>query len=826
VTVFHDADEKWMVQTESEIDPTRDHGKIESSTLKNFLSRPVLINSFSIARNANVDIILDPWSLYMSNAQVSEKLDNFYLFRGKMCIKMVINGSGFYYGHFLAYYVPQSLDDDKGSFIRGDSLDNVVKTVYPHIWLDPTTSRGGEMKLPFYNAHNWISLPEATQREMGRLFIQDIVQLKHANDLTPHPVRVSVFAWFEDVEICHTTERARDTLSPQAGVGAALTAVVGANQASKDEYGEGIVSHISSVAANAAHSLSGIPLIGKFAKATERASNKIHRFARFIGFSRPRQIREIQFVQNFDGGHLAATDQHDTSRSLALTSKQELTVDPRVTGLGGTDEMSVQFIAGKEAILQTVSLNPATAVADDLVWNSVVSPMLYQKSGNEIRFTPMAHLSVPFRWWTGTIIFRFQITASAYHRGRLRVTWDPLDQPSGPANYNLNYSRVVDIAQERDFEVPITWAQYRSWAEVDDYDRATSAIFGTTGSLSVRRNTANGVVGLYLVNEIAVPNTAADDDVFITISARAGDDFRLAGPREDRMEGIYFQSGLGSAVSHGGQEGNEADLEGTGLNTPGNPDATNSLAPIGTPSSDSNLYDVYFGEQGVASIRQILKRYCFVNCDLLTGAPAAGHYSLKGHVLPPYPGTGTGDDLHDATTPATTCTYANMTPLAWFLFCYTGFRGSIRWKFSVVDAQTAQSQVFGVKRSEPATSAEIKLGVTVTDLTQNRNSMAEASLAQGNLFSGALAMCTLGEGTIEAEFPFYSNRRFAPCRSTRNTVSTYDFGKGHMETWEFFYLGDTNTTTNVAKYVATGEDFSLSYYVGPPRMTVAALPVA
>jgi hypothetical protein len=812
-----------MVDIESTIDPTRDHGKVDTSSLKNFLSRPVLINSFNIARNSPIDISLNPWQLYMSNPNVKEKLDNFYLFRGRLCIKVILNGSGFYYGHFLAYYIPFALDDELGSFARGDPLDDLIKTVYPHIWLDPTTSRGGEMKVPFYNPHTWISLPEATHRDMGQLRICDIVQLKHANDLAPHSLRVSVFAWFEDVEICHTTSRDFDSLSPQSGMGGMVAAAAAMNQHSKDEYGEGIVSHVSSVAANAMQSLSGVPIIGNFAKATANAAGTIHKFARFLGFSRPRQIEEIKFVQHFDAGHMALTDQHDTSKSLALTSKQELTVDPRVVGLGGTDEMSLQYITSKEAILQTVAVNPATASADDLVWTSTVSPMLYRKSGDEIRFTPMAHASVPFRFWTGSLIFRFQITASAYHRGRFRVTWDPINQASGAANYNLNYSRVVDIAQERDFEIPITWAQFRAWHEVDDFDRANTELYGTSPLTGVRRNTANGVIAMYVVNEIAVPNTAADDDVFVTVTVRAGPDFRLAGPRDSRMAQLSYQSGVGSSVSEGAHESAEGYMEGTGIEAEGKPGSTQSIAPIGDmDNNDAHLYDVYFGEQAVVSIRQLLKRYSFVHAEDFTWSSSNALVTRISHNMPPLKGTGTGDDLHVGS--GQPCTYATMNILTWFFPAYTGYRGSLRWKVSIIDSQTAQSYLMGVTRHEPVTSAEVAIGRIETDMNLPGNAPAANSLVLGSLFDGALARNTLGEGTLEFELPFYSNRRFAPCRLRRNTNSTLALGKGHCESWKMFVFGDANTTTTLAKFVAVGEDFSLSFYVGPPRMTLAALP--
>jgi len=819
---FHDAEQTWVVEPESVIDPTRDHSMQTDASLRDFLKRPVKIDSFLISRNTAVSRFIDPWSLLIESPTVRKKLDNFYLFRAKLCLKITINGSGFYYGHFIAHYIPRSTEDDFSRFTN-DPLDTMRKTVYPHVWLNPTFSKGGEMKLPFFCPSTWLTLPEKNYNEMGVLYFSDLVQLKHANDLAPNPIRVTTFAWFEDVDVSTPTRRVVDSTSYQSGVGAAITSVMAANQSSRDEYGEGIVSHISSTAANIAGSLSRAPIIGPFARATERVAGGVGRFARFLGFSRPRQINEIIYTQNFDGGHLAATDQGDTSKSLALTSKQGLTIDPRTAGLGGIDEMSLAYIAGKEAVLTTFSINPSTAVSGDLLFTSMVTPMLFQSDADDIQLTPMAHASLPFRYWTGTIIFRFMVTGSAYHRGRLRLVWDPLDVPTVEPAENTIYSRVIDVEQERDFEMAISWGQFRSFGKVAGPDRIDVSVGNpngfNTGNIVFDRSTCNGCLGLFLTNEIAVPNTAADSELFITVTARAGDDFKVASPTSYQVDVLHqpiYQLGEGSPVSDSGTPEATTESEHTSHGEPG---SGMQIAPIGAQHEYGNIFDVHFGEHGAANVRGILKRYNYHSVeDLGQNAAISAIASVIVRNIFPLTRGSRPDAIHGAGT-----NFVPFNLVAWYALGYTSWRGSLRWKYAASDLPTNQTHLLSVRRGKP-TSAD-GTGTIAADVSGSLAQMNDAASVYGNASDGALIRSTVGEGTLEAEFPYYSNYRFSSCRKFNASTSVKELDKGFAETWVYTVLGDTTGTTRLYTFVSTGEDFSFLYYVSPPRLSRASLPI-
>jgi len=65
---------------------------------------------------------------------------------------MLISGNSFYYGRALVSYNPFLLRDDVTRNRAFFEQDLVGASQKPHFMLDPTTSQGGEMMLPFFVA--------------------------------------------------------------------------------------------------------------------------------------------------------------------------------------------------------------------------------------------------------------------------------------------------------------------------------------------------------------------------------------------------------------------------------------------------------------------------------------------------------------------------------------------------------------------------------------------------------------------------------------------------------------------------------------------------
>lgn len=191
---FSDADSPWSYHVDSSLDATYNLAKTADANLGDFLSRPILIRSYQWTPSAQLFESFNPWNDYFSNTAVKSKMDYFRNFRCTLCLKVMLNGNSFYYGRALMSYNPYETNDDVTLQRIFFEQDIVGASQKPHVLLDPCSSQGAEMCLPFVYPENWfdITLP-GWNTEMGSITIHDFDVLNHANGGTD-PITVNVFA--------------------------------------------------------------------------------------------------------------------------------------------------------------------------------------------------------------------------------------------------------------------------------------------------------------------------------------------------------------------------------------------------------------------------------------------------------------------------------------------------------------------------------------------------------------------------------------------------------------------------------------------------------
>jgi len=370
-------------------------------------------------------------------------------------VEVVINGNGFQYGRMLVSYLPFSALDYLSTMAALIRSDLVQASQMPHIFLDPTTSTGGEMKLPFFNYTNYCEIPTSEWSELGRLYFRTLNSLKHANGATD-VVTISVFAWAENVSMSVLTSVDQDTLTPQSGE------VEEANN-------KGMISGPATSVAKFAAYLSGVPYIGPFATATEIGAGAVAAMAKIFGYCRPNITKAPEPFRPTPFSSLAVTNVPDNAQKLTVDDKQELTIDPRISGLGGVDPLNIREIAKRESYLTTFTW-PIGAAPDTMLWNARIDPVTWaEDTGPPVsyHFPACAFAALPFQYWKGSMKFRFQIVASSFHKGRLKIVYDPNYIANNTyltySEYNTNYLKIVDIAEEQDFTVEVGMGQNTSF---------------------------------------------------------------------------------------------------------------------------------------------------------------------------------------------------------------------------------------------------------------------------------------------------------------------------------------------------------------------------
>jgi len=810
---FSDQIDPYLYSVESVIDPTRKLQDSNDATLQNFFSRPIKIATHEWAVNSNLSFDINPWSLYFGNPRVTNRLSNYNIMRAKLHVKIVINGNGFQYGRAMVSYLPFDIYDTLSSNAALIRQDLVQASQQPRVFLDPTTSQGGELVLPFFNYMNYCSIPYSQWSALGQLYFRSLNPLKHANGATDL-VTISVFAWAEDVEMSVLTSAECDDILPQSGK-------------EVDEVNkEGIVSGPATAIAKAAGALTKVPYIAPFAQATEMAASTTAAIAKMFGYCRPPVVKNPDPYKPYVASSLAMTNTGDGPSKMSVDAKQELSIDPRIAGLNGVDSLNIKEIAKRESYLTTFSWNIGTA-PETLLWNARVDPCIWaQNSGppTTYHFPACAMAALPFKYWTGTMKFRFQIVCSAFHKGRLKVVYDPNYFKSN--EYNTNYLSIIDIADKTDFTVEIANGQPITLLEhVKPGKESISTMYSTTPyTAPPSYPRSNGVVGVFVVNELTTPNSVQSNDIEINVFVSMGDDFEVFVP-DDHFQYFTCKPTLQP------QSGYEGKLVSESQNTeePSAPQQMHAETLGPTMSDNSDINKVYTGEC-ITSFRTMLKRYNLWNAvGSLTNEPRTRGGRLS--MFPYYRGRVAGAvDLDSANNPYN---YCNTILLHWCAWAFSGWRGSIRWKILprgpivLNHKSTIYIQRHSMGANEPAfrrfsatpvgastDSAASRTIVIEDDFTNFPKQLVPFSGTKGQVYQ-----CGEINPSVEFEMPYYSPYRFTPGKeedhtSIANWKEGFDYlidARGYPENfWDF--------------HVAAGEDLQFYFFTGLPRLYYEASP--
>lgn len=933
---FSDADSPWAYHIGGAPDSSYDVGGTDDASLAEFLSRPVKIATYQWTPEAQLFQGFNPWKLYFADPKVIQKLSNFRNFRCTLCIKVMLNGNSFYYGRALLSYNPLLIQDDVTLNRAFFEQDIVGASQKPHVLLDPCSSQGAEMCLPFIFPENWFDITTSNWEDvMGECIIHDFSVLKHANGGTD-PVTVNIFAWAENCELCIPTSltpqsswkptlpdnvdefgyprpmdskpetpppKPKKGRPPRRAKAVSMTPATpfkqqsewedelvydeqakgppkktkakgkgsnvrkkgnnnnssgnsNNNNSSNDEFKkDGLISKPATAIASAANALSMIPVIAPYAKATAMVATKVGQIAKLFGYSRPQIMTDISTYVPRYTGNLTNTDSPEALQKLSVDAKNELTIDSRVTGMDGSDEMTIHSIVSRESYLTQFDW-AESAVTDTFLFSAVVTPTHFRTlipaaPVEEIHQTALSFGSLPFRYWQGTIKFRFQIVCSEYHRGRLRIVYDP--NILTDTSYNATYSTIIDIAEERDFEYEVKWVNVRQWQKVPTITEAKGeSLIGTTTPLSPNPVWTNGTLNVYVVNELATPSMSAAD-VKVLVWCSAGDDYAVSVPRsfEGLNETSYFQQQsrwsdnkfcpdcgqpwtdcdcysaddeksyiMINGFPYSAQAEEQMAVTTDDSNIPVEPDPVNSFGD--SPIMDDNQYLIYQGER-VLSFRDLLRRYHFWTSlyasNVVTSSTGIMNLILQN--FPAYRGFDpNGSSSADQISPGVGVApynYTAQTLLNYLTPAYVCRRGSLRRKY-VYNGPIAGGNASATVTRQDAENQNLKSYADLSTSTGVNNGQSQRSILMHQLTgSGAQVTPLAVNPVLEVEFPFYTQgQRFTYARDIRYNVSRAH--PCHTLTWQT--NADVAPHSRFDVYVSTGEDFSLSMFVGAPVMYV------
>lgn len=791
---FSDDNAGAMESVETFIDPLRDQALNSDATLDHFFSRPIKIHEEEWGVGSPFYFKIDPWSLYFQNLRVINRISNYKLMRAKLHVKVILNGNAFHYGRVIVSYNPLRQQDQLTIDRAFIDSDVVAASQRPHIWLNPTTSQGGEMELPFFFYKNLMDIVAQDWNQMGELVAHSLQPLKHANGATDD-VTVSVFAWAEDVSFAIPTQVEPGAIAPQSK--------------EVDEYSNKPISRMAGAIAKAAGYFTGIPYLAPFATATQIGASAIGTIATIFGYSSPVAIEHCQ-TRPTGKTNMAITNMPNDSYKLSVDAKQELSVDPRTVGLPPDDQMTIKHVASTESYLTNFPWAVGTA-PETLLFQSVVDPSNFDKIGDEHHFTAPAFAVMPFKYWRGGMQFRFMVVSSGYHKGRLKIVYDP-EGGIGNAEYNTAYTTIVDISEETDFSIDIGWGQATTWRQhrglQGSLNFGTSALGYTSSSVPY----GNGTISVYVVNELTVPNSVIDNDIEINVLVKMLDDFEVSVPTDATIS-VLRVTNSANTVAPQSCEVYPHSTETQDI-VPSDLPAKNVAGNL-TPTTDPSSL-VHFGEV-IGSFRQVLKRYALYEMMAPTANTTQQIMKYDRPHIPLLPGystnaVSTGPPSY--TLAAGPYTFVRMTPMRYVSMAYAGMRGGVRYTF---DLTPLGSRDINITAAVVRANGFDYTSTEVASIPANTGTPA-GSLLNDTLdtFNGCIQHTTAVNPIISAELPYYSEYRFIPAK--RRDTDTFASADQFTSSWYLFIqnIGNGTNTQWFPSYTAAAEDFSCFWYLGPP----------
>ncbi|AKG93966.1 structural protein [Antarctic picorna-like virus 4] len=791
--------EGMMYQVESNTDPARVGGNESELLLEDFFERPVLISTVLWSQSTVLGITLNPWLEFFTDSRVINRISNFSRLRCDLHVKFVITGNGFFHGRVICSYLPLHNADQMTRRRALITTDNIARTQRPYVLLDPSLSAGAEMVLPFFWHYDALSIPLGDYIQMGEIDIAQLNPLRHANGGTGN-VSISTFVWAENVKLSIPTTLNASGIGPQSGK-SRKSGNVSSLSNGPDEYGRGIISRPASLLANIAGRLVTAPAIAPYARATQMAAGATSTLAQMFGYCRPVDLSPITRVRQEATSNLANVDASDQSVRLTLDSKQETTIDTRVMGLGGADEMGIKDITTRSTYLCTVPWS-YTDVPGTRLLECPVTPSLYDiltaEPSVEYHLTSMCYVASLFSMWRGTIKFRFQVVASAYHRGKLRIMYDPI-RFQGTPGYNTCYNYIVDIAEERDFTIEVGWGSTYGMLDCANYvGRSRPFELRGPDPLTSRPQEDNGTLRVEVFAETTLPSDLPTE-LEINVYVSTGDDIEFAVPTS------LVINALTPFAPQSGSEPITPDMGDVAVDTIQD---DKPVVMFATPPADTELALATFSGEVIVSLRTLLKRVVYheFNSDIYVTANTRTITVTNRPVYPGFPGPDPLGNLVNVGSPVAVCSFH---PMSWVMMAYTGWRGSVRVK--CVDTGNIQRGhvMIGSKMTLGNYISSVRTFVAGSLFANARDNLA----AYRNSFNGMHIAHPITNPNLEIEIPYQDKMRFKFCKrlDQRNNVTNDDF-----KFYTVARCGIPDPTTGFHALYAIGEDFQLGLYQGPP----------
>lgn len=791
----------------------------ESRMLANYLSRPVRILTQVVTGGY---VIYNPLEAFLTDALVRSKIRGYAYMHGTLHIKTTINAPARSSGALLVALHPWFARDNGVGALAGYGipfLNLTQMSCLPHILVDLSDEAAGEVAMPIVAPVNGINITNLTQvKDAFALHVYTlIIPQIDVGDATAKPT-LNIYAWMTDVKLSGPT----DSIELQS-----------------DEYSIRPKDQPSTIKMALKNSLEYV-LNGVKGFATDLAISSLYAA---VGLSKPINLEPpVQHVAR-SVGPLANFNGMDSIPRLTGDVKQEVYLHSDHLGFTNGDEMDIMSICKRPAITGIFEFDTDGSPYYKRVY-ARISPAISNitpvgvTSATAFVPSPMAMTSLAFSKWRGSIKIKLRVICSAFGRGKIQITHDPL-AVNGMSSYvdtskaNRVNTVIWDISENKEIILTVPWTSNLAFKPLP---LLHVALQNTDADLA--SDGYNGVLTFTPITSIVDPGM---NTISILLSPYAGDDLVFGDPRP--VLANYTFAGINSgtpvtalAASSASLDTIIEDKEGfatpsiielqsnvENLNTDGNimtGDVQQSSMAVNiagfevTPSDSDEMLACCLGEK-YTNLRQIIKRYTHTATRRIAAPVGEKYFSLNFPDKPFMKGwQGVSSiNVDPAGVPAT---FARDSYLNFFSTAFLGYRGGFNHKY-VIRAPANSNFALQATRSSPGYVDAI------VNLTSGTTSSAYASdiLVLPDTRAGAVYCNVLDNSCIEFNTPYYSTAKFLWAQDRTNQVPKSSLDRGYDAGWHSL-AAYYNTTSTVAiridRYTSAADDFTFFMFLYPPAM--------
>lgn len=528
--------------------------------LTKYFSRPIALTNGDLPLGSTTrfySYIYSPSQIVAQFPGGSTRLTGVYGFRATLVFSLQVAATPFHQG-VIALNWQYGDANNSNIFIR--SSVTPMCTNLPHVRLDLSTDTMVQLRVPYLSVLEYATLNVSNGASLnpyyGTVALNSILPTNAVSGMSPP--RYQLFVHLEDLELFGANPISSTTITFQSGK--KLAPITEEFEQESHPFSSGTMALSRAVRWFS----KGVPMLSSIGGPTSWFLAKTAGAIRSFGFSKPNVVDPVMRMWRTSNVSEHNVDVPSSTLVVGPFAGNTLRVSPKFAATD-VDEMSLAYVLSSYGQICRFNLDVSNA-AGTLMWAALVSPSsmwfrvsttapycntipptIATASTNAFLPTSLFYFGQMFRFWKGSLKFRFTFAKAKLHGGRVMINYAP--------NGNL-YDDLATLSAGTTIS-----------AAVADYGSSGPNPFGYSAIFNLRDGNVfefevpyvspvpftpflsnTGVISMHVVDALQAASVISTN-IGVLVEVKAGPDFELANART----ALYCPHALGTPIFQSGR---------------------------------------------------------------------------------------------------------------------------------------------------------------------------------------------------------------------------------------------------------------------------------